>query len=297
MKGPVLSIVTPTYQCGGFVRRTWANVRDQDFTDWEWVVVDDGSTDETADVLADVTRQDRQRVRVVRLGENRGRGVARAAALEAVRGRHVVGWDMDDLAFPDRLGRLAAALETGVDFAASRAVIVDASLEPVALRGFTDDPLLGRLFVGATVAVRTDLLRSIGYDPAATAGEDKRVVFTLARSFRGAYIEEPLYIYFETRAAGAAKAALDCGHELALLGEWARAAPAAEAATWRRRLRRLRLKRAALDVLGWIPGGYGLTVGLRRRDDLATLAPDRRDFLARLRSREAAGGGSQEESR
>ena len=43
MKGPLLSILTPTYQCGGFIRRTWSCLRDQDFTDWEWVVVDDGS--------------------------------------------------------------------------------------------------------------------------------------------------------------------------------------------------------------------------------------------------------------
>jgi glycosyltransferase involved in cell wall biosynthesis len=297
MHGPALSIVTPTYQCGGFVRRTWACLRDQDFTDWEWVVVDDGSTDGTAAALADVARADRQRVRVIRCGENRGRGAARAMALEAVRGRHVVGWDMDDLSFPDRLGRLAAAMESGVDFAASHAVLVDANLEPVALRGFTDDPLLGRLFVGATAAVRTDLLRSIGYDSAARAGEDKRVVFTLARTCRGAYIEEPLYIYFETRAAGVTKAALDCTHEIALLGEWARAAPAAEQPLWRGRLRRLRLKRAALGAISLVPGGYKATVALRRRDGLATLAPARRDWLARLRARDAGDDAPRRESR
>lgn len=297
MHGPVLSIVTPTFQCGGFVHRTWACLRDQDFTDWEWVVVDDGSTDGTAAALAGIAGEDPQRVRVIRFEVNRGRGAARAAALEAVRGRHVVGWDMDDLGFPDRLGRLAAAMESGVDFAASHAVLVDGNLEPVALRGFTDDPLIGRLFVGATAAVRTDILRSIGYDPAARAGEDKRVVFTLARTCRGAYLEEPLYVYFETRAAGATKAILDCTHELALLGEWARTAPTAERPLWRRRLRRLRLKRTALKLLAAVPGGYGATVTLRRRDDLGTLARDRRDWLARLQARNAGCDEPARESR
>lgn len=286
MPGPLLSILTPTYQCGGFVRRTWACLLDQDFTDWEWVVVDDGSTDSTAASLADIAREDPGRVRVVSLRENRGRGAARSAGLDAVRGRHVVGWDMDDIAFPERLGRLAAAMDGGVDFAASHALLVDANLEPVAVRGFTDDPLLGRLFVGATFAVRTDLLRSIGYDPSARAGEDKRVVYTLSRRGRGSYIEDPLYVYFETRGLDAGKAVSDCGHELALLEPWAQAAAANEAAAWRSRLRRLRLKRTALRVLGAIPGAYALTVGLRVRHAATTLAPARLEYLRRVRDRD-----------
>jgi glycosyltransferase involved in cell wall biosynthesis len=281
MNAPPLSIVTPTYQCGRYIRRTWWCLRGQSFGDWEWVVVDDGSTDETSDLLADIEREEPERVRIIRFPENRGRGAARCAGLEAARGRHVVGWDMDDLAFPDRLGRLAAELQSGVDFAASQAVIVDAGLRPVGLRDFTDDPLLGRIFLGGTFAVRTELLRAIGYDRAARAGEDKRVVFTLAKHARGRYIQEPLYIYFETRGVSAAKAILDCTHELALLGEWARTAPAAETPAWRRRLRRLRLKKAALRALAAIPGGYRLTVGLRQRGSVAALPPERLAFLAR----------------
>lgn len=103
---PTVSVVMPTYQDGPHLREALAGVLGQTFADLEAVVVVDGSTDETDDVLASVADP---RLRVVRQ-ENQGIVAALNRGLDLARGEFVARMDGDDLLPPERLERQVAFL-------------------------------------------------------------------------------------------------------------------------------------------------------------------------------------------
>ncbi len=102
---PAVSVITPAYNVAPFIRATLDSVLAQTFQDWEVVVVDDGSTDESATIAAEYASRE-PRVRLLRQ-ENRGLAGARNTALQAARGDFLTLLDSDDIWEP---GFLAAQL-------------------------------------------------------------------------------------------------------------------------------------------------------------------------------------------
>lgn len=104
---PAISILTPAFDVARFVGRTLDSVLAQSFTDWEMLVVDDGSRDGTAAVVR--SRPD-PRIRLLRQ-ENLGVSTARSRAVAEARGDAFLFLDADDWLAPDALARLSLALE------------------------------------------------------------------------------------------------------------------------------------------------------------------------------------------
>src|SRR4051812_32406172 len=92
---PFFSIVIPTFNRARLLREALESVFAQEFTDYEVLVVDDGSTDDTQAELA----RHGERVRVLRQ-ENQGQGAARNLGIEHATGSYVVFLDSDDVWFP-----------------------------------------------------------------------------------------------------------------------------------------------------------------------------------------------------
>lgn len=197
--GELLSVVTPVYNGERMISRCYWSLCKQTWTDWEWVVVDDGSTDGTLDVLQRISDAD-PRVRVVTYRPNRGRGYARTASLREARADWTVLWDADDLYMPDRLARIDAARAAGWDYYTSPAVVMNLDLEYLGVRGRGRalKPLNTPILIHAATAARTDLFREIGYDPelrtVGQIGEDAAVVFRLSVCHRGYFDPEPTMI-------------------------------------------------------------------------------------------------------
>jgi glycosyltransferase involved in cell wall biosynthesis len=107
---PLVSVIIPAYNRAGSLRPAIESVTSQDFSDWELIVVDDGSVDDTgivAESLAD------SRVRVIRHPTNRGASAARNTGIRAARGRYIAFLDSDDEWLPGKLTAQIAALEKG----------------------------------------------------------------------------------------------------------------------------------------------------------------------------------------
>lgn len=130
MSGLSFSVLITTYNRAELVQRCLASCLGQEFDDFEVVLVDDGSTDATAQVVEAI---DDPRLRVVRHAQNRGYVPARATAVDHASGEWLVMVDSDDELVPGALGRLQqviAALPPGVGVIRSRVRRDDGSLSP-----------------------------------------------------------------------------------------------------------------------------------------------------------------------
>jgi glycosyltransferase involved in cell wall biosynthesis len=105
---PRVSVIIPTYNRAHILPRALTSVLEQGLSDLEVIVVDDGSADRTAEVVAQISDP---RVRYAPLGHNRGIGAARHEGIARARGDLVAFLDSDDLWKPGKLEKMAAAFE------------------------------------------------------------------------------------------------------------------------------------------------------------------------------------------
>ena len=96
---PLVSVVLPTYNCARFLPESVGAVLSQTYTHYEVIVVDDGSTDNTKDVLNPFM----QKIRYIKLEQNKGLPVARNTGIQSARGKYVAFIDADDLWLPEKL--------------------------------------------------------------------------------------------------------------------------------------------------------------------------------------------------
>ncbi len=98
----LVSIITPIYNAAKFIDATVRSVLAQTYKNWELLVADDGSTDNSRDIVEQYARRD-LRIRLLRLDKNQGVAAARNAAIRAARGRYIAFLDSDDLWHPQKL--------------------------------------------------------------------------------------------------------------------------------------------------------------------------------------------------
>ncbi|QDT14177.1 glycosyltransferase family 2 protein [Alienimonas californiensis] len=112
--GPAVSVILPTYDRADFLPDAFAAIAGQTFRDWELIIVDDGSTDATPQVVEDFAAQSDRPVVSLRQ-DNSGAYAARAHGLRAARGGRIAFYDSDDVWLPDHLATLGGALNAHPD--------------------------------------------------------------------------------------------------------------------------------------------------------------------------------------
>lgn len=99
----LVSIITPTYNCGRFIAETIRSVQAQTYTNWEMIIIDDCSTDNTRKVVEQFAND--SRIKYHCLERNSGASVARNTGLKLAKGRWIAFLDSDDLWLPEKLER------------------------------------------------------------------------------------------------------------------------------------------------------------------------------------------------
>ena len=110
----LVSIILPTYNRARFLTEAFEAIRNQQFSDWELIVVDDGSTDNTRELVDNLARSISQPVLYI-YQENQGAYGARNTGLDHAAGKYFAFYDSDDLWLPHHLADCVTALEHNPD--------------------------------------------------------------------------------------------------------------------------------------------------------------------------------------
>jgi len=124
---PLVSVIMPAYNVAAYVEEAIRSVMQQTVTDWELLVIDDRSTDNTYEIIRRVAAED-DRIRAMRNPHNMGVARTRNKGIAQARGRYVAFLDSDDAWLADKLEKqLALAGETGAGIVYCSYAIMDAA--------------------------------------------------------------------------------------------------------------------------------------------------------------------------
>jgi O-antigen biosynthesis protein len=163
---PRVSILTPTFNTKvEWFAEAAVSVLEQTSAEWEWIIVDDASTDREFHQLFDILEQT-PRIKVIRLQQNLNISGATNRALELATGEFICCFDHDDLLHPTALAQCLDALEKQkLDAIYTDSDKVDSfgmRSEPFHKPAWSLEYFRGVMYVGHLLCVRTDLARKVG---------------------------------------------------------------------------------------------------------------------------------------
>lgn len=199
----LVTIITPTYNSEAFIRQTYSCILAQTYQQWEWLVTDDCSNDQTWDILKKLAYND-CRVKVARNNSNSGAAITRNNSIIRARGYFLAFIDADDLWTPDKLEKQIDFMGKDVNFSFTAYEIIDEN--GVSVNKFIDkhhfgafsyeDMLRKKATLGcSTVMIRKNAFKDL-HMPNIRTGQDYALWLKLLRSGQKAYLlNQPLTKY------------------------------------------------------------------------------------------------------
>lgn len=212
MSTPLISVIIPVFNGERTVLETVQSVLQQTFTHFELIIINDGSSDRTLELLDTV---EDQRVHVFSY-ENGGLPVARNRGIERAQGQYITFIDADDLWTPTKLADQLAALQKNPDagLAYSWTLTMDdqtGALHPGKFVSFEGD-VYGQMLLsnfiasGSNAMLTTDAIRSVGeFDAALTSCEDWDYWLRVAAKWPFAVVTKPQILYRQSSGAMSSK--------------------------------------------------------------------------------------------
>ena len=204
---PLVSVVMPVYNGERFLAEAIDSILTQTFSDFELIIVDDGSTDCSPEIIQIYAERD-DRVRSVQLDENRGNASARNRGTALSSGKYIAAMDCDDISSPDRLQNQLDFLVSHPDIGGVGvgAAMVNKDLTPRFTYTLpTCHPFIllsmmvgGSALLYASIMVRRECIAEAGgYDPKFGIAEDFELFLRLVweKGIRYANLPALLYLY------------------------------------------------------------------------------------------------------
>jgi len=177
----------------------------QTFSDWELVLIDDGSRDEGAERVAEFCDP---RIRIVRHAESKGLACRLNEAVELARGEFIARMDIDDICYPERLAEQVGLLRSdpGLDLVASKALvfrrrgeIMGVMSTPTTHDEIVARPYRGFIFPHPTWCGKAAWFRKYRYDESMRITQDQELLLRSAASSRFAAVDKILLGYRKER--------------------------------------------------------------------------------------------------
>jgi len=199
---PLVTVAMPVFNAGRHLKLAVLSIVKQTFTDWELLIIDDGSTDHSLQEIADI-RDDR--IRILQDGTNKGLAVRLNEGIDSARGRYFARMDQDDVSYPERFARQVEALEKDslLDLVAVRAVTISddnriTGMLPCAptQEEISVKPWRGFYLPHPTWMGRMEWFRKYRYaEPGPYFCEDQELLLRSYQQSRFGMIMEPLFAY------------------------------------------------------------------------------------------------------
>ncbi len=187
-----ITVFTITYNCEQYIYRCYSSIISQSHPSWFWLVIDDGSSDNTENIIRNLNDV---RIRYYKIEKNVGRGKARNFGLTKVQTDWLAILDMDDLMQKNRLSKFNSAINFGFEGLISSTLLIDSQLKICGIRKAIYNKYFN-LFTHASLCIQTNILRQISYSESRYA-EDQRVIVLISSTCYLEICNEPLYIYQE----------------------------------------------------------------------------------------------------
>ena len=201
---PRVSIITPAYNAAQYLGAAIQSVIGQTYTDWELIIVDDGSTDNTRALVRSYLGSTGDKLRYL-FQSNRGLPAARNKGIQAAKGEFVAILDADDVWLPIRLERGVAVMDRSaqVGLVHSKVARIDVNGAVVSFPVFPRKYLSGKIaphlltrrahISCPTVLFRRQCLDVVGaFDETMRATEDRDLWFRIAEQYEIAYLDDVL---------------------------------------------------------------------------------------------------------
>lgn len=197
-----VSVVIPAYNRAHTIKNAISSIQSQTYTDWEIIVVDDGSTDDTCAVVTKMAKED-TRIKLVKHEKNRKAQAARNTGINSAQGEWIAFLDSDDEYLIDSIeNRLKLAEKEQVQVVHSECYIVKPGCEKEI---YKIRPLSGNVYkemlekegpVFPSLLVKKQVLEQIGFlDEKIKAYQEWDTSIRLAKKNRFAFCSKPTFIY------------------------------------------------------------------------------------------------------
>ncbi len=199
---PLVTVAMPVYNAGKYLRLAVLSIVKQTFTDWELLIIDDGSTDNALQTIADINDA---RIHISCDGRNKGLAARLNECIDLARGKYFARMDQDDVSYPERFARQIEALgnDSRLDLVAVRTITIDENnmatgTFPSALAHdeICAKPWRGFYFPHPTWLGRIEWFRKHRYAvPGPYFCEDQELLLRSYRESRFATVDEVLFGY------------------------------------------------------------------------------------------------------
>ena len=202
-----VSIIMATYNCEDTLKKSIDSILAQTYTDWEFVICDDCSTDGTLNILKEYEKQYPEKIIVIQNEVNSKLSFSLNHCLEVAKGAYIARMDGDDISVPERLEKQVRFLDEHPEYA-----VVSTAMTPFDENGTrpsrymkpepTKDDLVSRSpFAHATIMMRREAYDAVGgytVSKRTTRGQDYDMWFRFfALGLKGYNMQEPLYLVLE----------------------------------------------------------------------------------------------------
>lgn len=203
----LVSVAMSVFNGAKYLSESVESVLSQTLGDFEFIIVDDGSTDGTPGILDEISSRDR-RVRIIRNASNIGltKSLIRAAGIS--QGKYIARQDADDVSLPDRLQKQFDFLEANPAYGAvgTSAAVIDDKGDVIRRASVPRHWLLIRLVLkfgncflhGSMMLRRSDYLEAGGYREAFAMGQDFDLWLRISSLKKMGNLKEELYLWRET---------------------------------------------------------------------------------------------------
>lgn len=185
-----VSVLMPVYNAEAYLAEAIDSIISQSFTDWELILVNDGSTDRSEEII--LSYKD-PRIRYSQNTENRGIIYTRNLMIEMAQGEYIAFLDSDDISHPDRLIKQVSFLDSNLDYAlcGTWGIMIDKNGSrirkinmPSSNEEIKSSLLFINTFVQSSIMVRKDILIKHSYDKNYPVAEDYELWCRLSKLYK-----------------------------------------------------------------------------------------------------------------